>query len=48
MDYATDNELVHEDEGLDALLELQAIEGQEDDPLLQMFSTGSCLGASCS
>jgi hypothetical protein len=39
---------IREDDELDALLSLQSIEGQEDDPLLQMFSSSSCFAGSCS
>jgi len=41
-------EEVRDDEDFDAVLSLQTSEGQEDDPLLQMFSSSSCNDHSCS
>lgn len=46
--YQDSETVVRDDEELDVLLSLQTIEGQEDDPLLQMFSTSSCFAGSCS
>jgi len=42
-----DGTVARDDEDLDALLSLQTIEMQEDDPLIHMFSSGSCVADSC-
>ena len=48
MDNMINDAAVREDDEFETLLELQGIEGQEDDPLLQMFSSSSCFAGSCS